>query len=370
MTQELVLNRMNFDWFMYRVDSEGLDAGWLGCLSHIFREVLRYHDAPSPLRILTRPLNLVFCVDKNRRIWLWDGPQEEFNAPLFNQGVSAAWRNEPTHEAAHTRMRTCLEEGKIPLIRLEWFHVPHSPYYHNGLWNRHLMAVLDYDTVNDKIFVLDHASRGKLDNYRGWIELRPLASAIDEGFGWLDYSISSPKEPWSVELRSIIRQSVDNMLNRKPQYSTFCSYGLEALNAMIWTLQKLSDEELALSRVQKMLQKHLPKCIRRFVVGTRRLLSAVLTDLEVEQPQTIALTLNQLIQVNEEWELLAVTLIDLGTEGTDLHRERAIRHLHHLIEMERELAHCLANVIDYTIPLELEREGELNVLSPTHAFHI
>jgi len=298
-------------------------------------------------------------------IWMWDGPQEEFSAPIFNQGVSAIWHNGSTVELARHCIHTQLQLKKVPVVRLEWFHVRHSPHYHRARMNLHVMAVLDYNPSDDAIFVVDRTavplSFGGLSNSRGWIKLNSLERAIERGFGVLEYKLAHPLAPWPEELIEILRCSISTMLGAEGVYDNSKDHGLYAIDGLMWLLKSATEQEVSNGRMKQVLGWHLPGCIRKFVIGTRQMLRLALSELSGLAPEDVAAADLHLVMVNQEWDLLATSLSELGLEGGHMNRARAIRSLINLSRLEREMIVYLEAVLESFKRQLMSSEGKASL---------
>lgn len=353
--------RFAFSWLENRTDSNGLDGWWLSCLHHLMRDVLLYHRIDHPLRILFRPLHLVFFVDKNCYPWLWDGPEEEFLAPRFNQGVQGRWRPEETVSAAVKGVSDYLESGRIPLFYCEWFHVPFNPHYQKLRGNLHAAAILDYRRSDEQWYIVDRSalpsSRGGLENGRGWVSLEHLQAAIDGNFAWLDYSIDVPTRPWAQECRAILQESVQAMRQGHLLATPNSDHGFQAIFALRHFLCTLGQAELAAPHFRYVLGWHLPPCIRKYVIGQRRVLHLILRELEVHNPNLIAQIDVPLKKTLSLWQQVASSLVLLGLEGQEQQKVIASQCLLELCEQEEMLVDALTQLV-----IALPEEGAASLI--------
>jgi hypothetical protein len=345
---------MSFPWLQERVDAQGLDGWWLPCLHHLFRDVLRYHNVRTPLYVLFRPMHLVYFVDKNRYPWLWDGAAEDFSYPQFNQGVTARWQEAQILgcadllDAARAQIAECLSSGRIPIIHLEWFHVPFTTHFGKLRGNLHAVAVLDYQSADDSFFIVDRTAlpltRGGFEKDRGWIQVESLRTAIQEDFAWLDYHIDSPKRPWRKELQTLLYDSVVFMRGGNKFTTSHSDHGFQAIHGFAHFIETLQNDELETTRISTILRWHLPPCIRKFVIGQRQVLNVVLGEFEDELGPFIASARESLFKSIVLWDQLATLLVRLGFERQTNHKVAIVRHIEGLEKEERVLSEILETI--------------------------
>ncbi len=337
--------REAFPLLQDRIDAQGLDGWWLPCMHHLFRDVLRYHHAASPLHVLFRPLHLVFFVDKNSYPWLWDGPEEEFLHPEFNQGVNGHWQVEYRVEEACQSIQKCLDEGRIPLIHLEWFHVPFATQYGKMRGNLHAVAVLDYHQENEALYIVDRtalpASHGGFEKDRGWVPVASLRSAILEDFGWFDYHLEKTMVTWQVELRTLLLKSAFLMREGHQLSTSSSDHGLQAMRGFTYFIQSLTEAEIATKRCRTILYWHLPPCIRKFIVGQRQVLNLVLIELGEQYSDLVAQVQVPLQETIVLWNRVASSLFRLGFEQEIKYRLVIGELIAQLTEQEEALGHAL-----------------------------
>lgn len=335
-----------FPWLQERVDAQGLDGWWIPCLHHIFRDALLYHGFSSPLHALFRPPHLVFWVDKNLYPWLWEGPEEEFSQPRFNQGVSAQWRHEDDPEQACLRIQECLASGRIPIIRLEWFHVPFNPSYKKLRGFLHAIAVLDYRHEDRMLYILDRsplpASRGGFEKKdQGWIPLASLEDAIREEFSWFDYKIEEATAPWQTELRSLLLASVTIMREGHRISTASSDHGLYAIRGFTHFIDTLDSSQLATNLYRFFLRWHLPPCIRKYILGQKKFLHLILSELPGQYGSLVAQAQALLTQTMELWDQVAASLYLLGYKDTKECRTKLGEQIANLSKLEEKLTDAI-----------------------------
>lgn len=330
-----------FPWLEQRCDKQGLDGYWQCCLHHLFRDVLLYHQIDSPLRVLFRPFHLTFLIDKFGYPWLWDGQEEEFLHPRFNQGVSALWKAERDPLAACDCLQSCLASGRIPIIYLEWFHVPFTPNYKLLRGNLHAAAVLDYRANDKHLYILDRnalpSSKGGLENKQGWVSLESLLEAFQEDFAWLDYRIDETSVPWHSELRSILRESVISMQEGYRFATPSSDHGLQAINGLKHFISHLREADLASPHFRYALSSFLPSCIRKFVVGQRRMFQLILKELESQCTDPVIQTYAALKNTISLWQQFASSLTLFGKNQQEQYQVSINESLIQLTKQEEVL---------------------------------
>lgn len=339
--------RLAFPWLEKRRDAQQLDGWWLPCLHHLFRDILLYHAVDSPLHVLFRPMHLVFFVDKNRYPWIWDGAAENFAQPRFNRGVVAHWcspdmfgQTDPLEVACH-QIHMCLESGRIPLIYLEWSLVPFTTHFKRLRGNLHAVGVLDYQPDEGRLYMLDRtalpASRGGFEKDRGWVQKDVLRPAVEAEFGWLDYQIGKPTLSWETERQMLLRESVAFTRQGRRFATPNSDHGLNALSGFSHFIKTLEQDELATTHLSSILRWHLSPCIRKYVIGQRRMLDLILEELAEPYPEFVAQARIPLRESMHLWETIAALLVRLGFEKESAYQLQIEEHIQLLIEKESKL---------------------------------
>jgi hypothetical protein len=259
------------DFMRLGADSDGLDPVHLNCLNHCLRDVLLGHGVESPLKLLARPLGLTLVVDKTLRIWLISRAEEEWDDLRYNAGLSARWIPIRTEAGFLGSLAGILDSGRLGIARATRWRVPwqtQSPLAPAD-WHATLFAALD----GDRVRVVDRQYAGSSTAARDmWVDVGQLRSTIAGGVGLLDYRMTDARQAAGDEVEVLLGESARSLECGPPFPAAGKAYGRDALDQLETLLTGASFAALDSDHLRFMLRWHLPSCIRKFVIGNRKVL--------------------------------------------------------------------------------------------------
>lgn len=252
-------------------DVDGLNPVHLNCLNHCLREVLRGHGVASPLRVLARPLGLALVVDKTLRIWLLGQPELEWDEPRYHAGFAASWRGVRDEARFRETLTEILDSGRVGVLRATRWQVPwlSQAALAPSDWHASVFCGLD----GDRIRVVDRQFGGTTTAARDmWVDIAEVVSTIEGGMAFLDYR-HLPDQDGQDLVAALVAESAAN-LGAPPLFpGAGAAFGLDALDQLEILLSGTNFAEVDSRQLRMTLRWHLPSCVRKFVVGNRKVLA-------------------------------------------------------------------------------------------------
>jgi len=242
--------------------------------------VIAAHGRRDAMRCLVQPIGFSFEVDLVSRDWLLGGHAEAtFHAPVYQQGVSAAWEDVDGDRFLDV-IATERGAGRAVVFQTEWSLV--SPDAGRGFGQGHVAAVLDQR--GGELYVLDTVGARTApaifaDDLCGWVPTASYADAACRRLQVLRYRIDPPARPWAEELRQVLARGVEAMTGRRDRYEPLLhvSEGLAGIDHFAEALARLPASYLADRQVRTLLAVRIPATIA-YVIGNRDLLGRMVAD--------------------------------------------------------------------------------------------
>ncbi|MDQ7803457.1 hypothetical protein Q5425_06925 [Amycolatopsis sp. A133] len=293
-------------------DESGVSPANLGCLLHCVRDVLRGHGVTNTIRYVVRPLQVVLSVDPRFRPWLCSAAEEELSEPAFEHGLRATYRWVDDVAALGDVVDATLAAGKPAIVFANRWLVPWQPQSPLAQSEGHASVVLGRDAGT--LHLVDRQPIGDTTESRDVdVELAELAPSVRWGMGVLDYELGpSPSTP-AEQVRSVLARSADNLAVGRPQ-PQLRSRGLDALATLRLLFSEETFPRLDSRHLRLSMRWHLAACIHKYVIGSRRLLSAYL---ELDAPELVRGTrlAEVLGESSARWEELARAFAHASRRG-------------------------------------------------------
>lgn len=290
--------------FMDReADDDGLNPIHLNCLNHCLREVLHGHGVASPLRMLARPLGLLLAVDKTLRIWLLSQAEHEWDAPTYNGGLIASWLPVREHDVLPT-LRSIVDSGRVGVVRATRWRVPwlSQTALAPSDWHASVFCGLD----GERIRVVDRQFAGITTAARVLtVEAPAFTETARAGMAFLDYRVEPDSEVGAetdAELvRRLVAESAENLSTTPAFPGAGKSFGADALDQLDVLLSSECFGDIDSRQLRVTLRWHLPSCVRKFVVGSRKVLGLAIQRF-ADRPDHYAGVLARLDSVCGAWD--------------------------------------------------------------------